>query len=82
MDLHSQLLQNAFNENTKKALMITSFSEDDMNQRLAAYDRSVSNFEDIFRSVGSGKVNADSQFIFAEGMGNANLRVLHSSMHP
>lgn len=74
MDLHSQLLQNAFNENTKKALMITSFSEDDMNQRLAAYDRSVSNFEDIFRSVGSGKVNADSQFIFAEGMGNANLR--------
>lgn len=72
MDFKSSLLQGALGEKATRALMITSFSEDDMNQRLQAYDVACSNFENLFSQ------NADlmrgGQFSFAEGMGNANLR--------
>lgn len=72
MDFKSTLLQSALGDKATRALMITSFSEDDMNQRLQAYDTACGNFESLFSQ------NADlmrgGQFAFAEGMGNANLR--------
>lgn len=72
MNLNSQLLNTTLDANKRKALMVTSFSQEDMNYRLSAYDTAVSNFENIFRQTGGR--NQDSQIIFAEGMGNANLR--------
>jgi hypothetical protein len=71
----SQLFSSALNNpHIVQSLKLTSFSEQDLNQRIAAYDSAVGNFENIFRQVGAEKVNSDSQFVFAEGMGNANLR--------
>lgn len=76
MNFKSQLLSDTYgkNANIRKSLIVTSFSEDDMNQRLKAYDQSVENFEELFSQIGSNRVNDGSQAVFAEGMGNANLR--------
>jgi hypothetical protein len=71
-NFQSQLLQDALGEKAQRSLMITSFSEEDMAQRLSAYDKAVNNFEDLFAEAGD-EVN-HGQFHFAEGMGNANLR--------
>jgi hypothetical protein len=72
IELKSQLLGGALSEKAQNSLMITSFSEEDMNQRIAAYDKATQNFEELF--MAHANEMGGGQFQFAEGMGNANLR--------
>lgn len=71
----SSLLENALSKKGNlTALKMTSFSEEDMQQRIAAMDRSVHNFERMFRETGGAVNSGSDQISFAEGIGSANLR--------
>lgn len=74
MEFKSTLLKNSLaNPENTRALKITSFSEEDMGQRIKSMDTAVSNFENLFRATDYGR-STDSQVAFAEGIGAANLR--------
>lgn len=72
MGFKSTLLESTLGKsNISKSLKLTSFSEQDMQQRVKAMDTAVENFEEMFRAT---NYDNDSQVSFAEGIGSANLR--------